>query len=29
MGADGRRIGDSIVDAIKDFERRNGSAWRR
>jgi len=29
MGADGRRIGDAVVDAIRDFERRNGTAWRR
>lgn len=28
MGADGGRIGQTLVDAIKTYERRNGNRWR-
>jgi hypothetical protein len=28
MGADGKEIGDVIVDKIRQYERRNGPGWR-
>jgi hypothetical protein len=28
MGADGARIGNTLIEVIKQYERHNGAGWR-